>query len=145
MKLNQIPRPRGSNRSTKRLGRGGGSGHGGTSTRGHKGQWSRTGGGVRPGFEGGQMPLIRRLPKFGFTAHPKQTYQVVNLKLLERFPAGATVDEKALVEAGLVRPGLPVKVLAQGELKVALTVKARAFSKKAAEKIATAGGQAITG
>ena len=143
MKLNEIGRPKGSNRPVKRRGRGGASGHGGTSTRGHKGQKARSGGGVRPGFEGGQMPLIRRIPKFGFTSPHKKSYQILNLGDLNRFAKDSMIDEKVLREAGLIKSSLPVKILSEGELKVPLQFKVSAFSKKAIEKITAAGGQII--
>ena len=143
MKLNEIGKPKGSNRPVKRRGRGGASGHGGTSTRGHKGQLSRSGGGVRPGFEGGQMPLIRRIPKFGFTSHRKERYQIINLDDLSRFPENTLVDHKALVSAGLAGKKLPVKVLGHGDLKISLKVEAGFFSKQAEKKIKAAKGQVI--
>ncbi|MFA5393128.1 MAG: 50S ribosomal protein L15 [Candidatus Ratteibacteria bacterium] len=143
MKLNEIGRPKGSNRPVKRRGRGGASGHGGTSTRGHKGQKSRTGGGVRPGFEGGQMPLIRRIPKLGFTSRRKDRYQIINVKDLSRFPENTLVDYKVLFSAGLVKKKLPVKILGSGDLKVSLKVEAGFFSKQAEKKITAAKGQAI--
>lgn len=143
MKLNEIGRPKGSNRPVKRRGRGGASGHGGTSTRGHKGQNARTGGGVRPGFEGGQMPLIRRIPKLGFTSRRKDRYQIINVEDLSRFPKNTLVDHKALVSAGLVKKKLPVKVLGFGDLKTSLKIEAEFFSKQAEKKITAAGGQAI--
>ena len=143
MKLNEIGRPKGSNRPVKRRGRGGASGHGGTSTRGHKGQWSRAGGGVRPGFEGGQMPLIRRIPKFGFTSRRKDRYQIINVDDLSRFPENTLVDNKALFSAGLIKKELPVKVLGYGDLKISLKVEAGFFSKQAEKKIKAAKGQAI--
>ncbi|PIP16755.1 MAG: 50S ribosomal protein L15 [bacterium (Candidatus Ratteibacteria) CG23_combo_of_CG06-09_8_20_14_all_48_7] len=144
MKLNEIGRPKRSNRPVKRRGRGGASGHGGTSTRGHKGQKARSGGGVRPGFEGGQMPLIRRIPKFGFTPLHKKSYQVLNLRDLNGFAKDSLIDEKTLRESGLIKSSLPVKILAEGELKVSLQFKVSAFSKKAIEKITSAGGQIIS-
>ncbi len=143
MKLNEIGRPKGSNRPVKRRGRGGASGHGGTSTRGHKGQKSRTGGGVRPGFEGGQMPLIRRIPKLGFTSRRKDRYQIINVEALSRFSKNTLVDYKTLFSSGLVKKKLPVKVLGYGDLKVSLKVEAGFFSKQAEKKITAAGGQAI--
>ncbi|MFH0796871.1 MAG: 50S ribosomal protein L15 [Candidatus Omnitrophota bacterium] len=143
MKLNEIGRPKGSNRPVKRRGRGGASGHGGTSTRGHKGQKARSGGGVRPGFEGGQMPLIRRIPKFGFTPLYKKSYQILNLGDLNRFTKDSLIDEKVLKKAGLIKSSLPVKILSEGELKVPLQFKVFAFSKKAIEKITSAGGQIL--
>ena len=144
MKLHELTPAPGSRQTRKRLGRGIGSGMGKTSGRGHKGQWARTGGGVRPGFEGGQTPLFRRLPKRGFTNAPfKKEWSIVNLKELERFEGGTVVTLKVLKEAGIVkavRDG--VKVLASGELSVALTVQAHAFSGAAKEKIEAAGGSA---
>ena len=147
MDLNKIKPAAGSKHAKRRVGRGIGSGLGKTAGRGHKGQSSRAGGYHKVGFEGGQMPLHMRLPKLkGFKNPNKVAFQVVSVAALARlFPKGGEVSIDDLVKAGAVRKGLPVKVLAQGELKVALTVKVRAFSKKAAEKIATAGGQAITG
>ena len=127
---------------TRRLGRGPGSGRGKTSGKGHKGQRSRSGGGVRPGFEGGQMPLIRRLPKRGFRNPSKIEYQVVNLSELNSFRKGSVVDPASLREAGLIsNRRKPVKILGDGELKKELEVKAHAFSRPASEKIAAAGGR----
>src|SRR5262249_8145793 len=132
---------KGSRQSRKRLGRGTGSGLGKTSGRGHKGRGARSGGNTHPRFEGGQMPLQRRLPKRGFHNPFRRTYSVVNLARLEAlFEAGATIDAAVLVERGLVRAGRPVKVLGQGALSKALTVKAHAFSASAKERIAAAGG-----
>jgi large subunit ribosomal protein L15 len=139
--LNKLTPPKGANRKTKRVGRGIGSGHGKTATRGYKGQKSRSGTSIRPGFEGGQMPLYRRLPKRGFTNIFRTEYSVVNLKSLASFEAGAQVDPEALKAAGIVknlRDGL--KVLGVGELSHALRVRAHKFSKSAAEKIQKAGG-----
>jgi large subunit ribosomal protein L15 len=134
------PAPR-SRQQRKRLGRGTGSGLGKTSGRGHKGRGARSGGNTHPRFEGGQMPLQRRLPKRGFHNHFRREYSIVNLSRLEAvFDAGAVVDAAALLEHGLVRRGMPVKVLGQGELKKALTVKAHAFSESAKTRIAAAGG-----
>ena len=144
MKLHELKPAPGSRHTRKRLGRGIGSGLGKTSGRGHKGQNARAGGGVRPGFEGGQTPLFRRLPKRGFRNAPfKKEWSIVNLKELERFEGGTVVTLKVLKEAGIVkavRDG--VKVLASGELSVALTVQAHAFSSAAKEKIEAAGGSA---
>ncbi|MHB1685376.1 MAG: 50S ribosomal protein L15 [Bacilli bacterium] len=144
MKLHELKPAPGSRHTRKRLGRGIGSGLGKTSGRGHKGQNARAGGGVRPGFEGGQTPLFRRLPKRGFRNAPfKKEWSIVNLKELERFEGGTVVTLKVLKEAGIVkavRDG--VKVLASGELSVALTVQAHAFSGAAKEKIEAAGGSA---
>jgi len=139
--LNKLAPPKGANRKNKRVGRGIGSGHGKTATRGYKGQKSRSGTSIRPGFEGGQMPLYRRLPKRGFTNIFRKEYSVVNLKSLASFEPGAEVNPEALKAAGIVRnlrDGL--KVLGVGELSHALRVRAHKFSKSAAEKIQKAGG-----
>ncbi|MBN1884906.1 MAG: 50S ribosomal protein L15 [Candidatus Krumholzibacteriota bacterium] len=141
MKLNDISPARGAVKKRKRVACGPGSGHGKTATRGHKGQKSRSGGGVPPWFEGGQMPLQRRVPKRGFTNIFRKTFQVVNLDGLNRFDAGTTVDRKALLDAGLLKKAaVPVKVLGRGELKVALTVEVDAVSASAAKAIRDAGG-----
>ena len=145
MKIVKLSPATGSNMPAKRLGRGIGSGLGKTSGKGHKGQWARSGGGVRPGFEGGQMPLIRRIPKRGFNNYFKKSYSIVNLSVLDTFEAGAVVDINSLVEKGLiklVKGGVGLKVLGNGELKKALTVKANAFSAQAKEAIEKAGGTA---
>ncbi len=139
--LNNLVPPKGANKKNKRVGRGIGSGHGKTATRGYKGQKSRAGSSLRPGFEGGQMPLYRRLPKRGFTNIFRKEYAIVNLDVLGGFNAGATVDPQVLKEKGIVRDlrdGL--KILGNGELKHALIVRAHKFSKSAAEKIQKAGG-----
>jgi large subunit ribosomal protein L15 len=141
MDLSNLSPAPGSRKSRKRLGRGPGSGLGKTSGRGHKGKGARSGGNTHPRFEGGQMPLQRRLPKRGFNNIFRREYAVVNLGRLEAiFESGAVVDGKALVEHGLVRKGLPIKVLGQGTLSKALTIKAHAFSESAKERIAAAGG-----
>ena len=143
MKLNELKAPQGATRAPKRKGRGTASGNGTTAGRGMNGQKSRSGGGVRLGFEGGQMPLYRRLPKRGFTNVWGTVYDVINVEDLNKFENGAVVDFEALKEAGLVKQVKDgVKVLGQGELKVALTVKANKFSKTAQEKIEAAGGKA---
>ena len=143
MKLHELKPAAGSRKNSKRVGRGIGSGKGKTSTRGHKGQWSRAGGGVRPGFEGGQMPLTRRLPKYGFNNPFKKRYNLVNIKFLSRFEAGTLVTPSLLLAEGLINdPGKPVKVLGHGDLEIALTVQAHKFSESAAAKIASAGGKA---
>jgi len=130
----------GSTHYSKRIGRGIGSGMGGTSTKGHKGQLARTGGKVRRGFEGGQTPLSRRLPKFGFTNVAfANNFQVVNLSDLNKVEG--TVDSASLYKAGLITKGAQFKVLAKGELKKSLTVKAHAFSEKAKSAIEKAGGK----
>lgn len=141
MQLNQLSPAAGSKRKRKRLGRGVGSGLGKTSGRGHKGSNSRSGGGVRPGFEGGQMPLQRRLPKRGFTNIFKKRIAIVNVTDLNRFEGGTVVDEIALVRSGLVkgkRDG--IKVLGNGELDRSLTVRVSAVSQTAKEKIEKNGG-----
>ena len=141
MKLNDIKPVRGAVKKRKRVGCGIGSGHGKTATRGHKGQNSRSGGGVPPWFEGGQMPLQRRVPKRGFTNIFKTTYQVVNLESLNRFDKGTRVDRMALLDAGLMKKAaVPVKVLGRGELKVALDIVVDAVSASAAKAIREAGG-----
>ncbi len=142
MKLHNLQPAEGSRQARKRVGRGHGSGLGKTSGRGSKGQWARAGGGVRPGFEGGQMPLYRRLPKRGFNNKWKTFFALVNVQDLEMFPSGSVVELSALQAAGLVKNPLDgVKILGTGEITKALTVRASAFSKSAALKIAAAGGQ----
>lgn len=141
MKLNELLPPNGSRSARKRVGRGVGSGNGKTAGRGTKGQNSRSGGGVRPGYEGGQMPLHRRLPKRGFTNIFKKKIAVINVRDLARFESGSTVDEVALVRVGLVkgrRDG--IKILGKGEITIPLTVKVDGASKNAREKILAAGG-----
>jgi len=141
MKLNELIPPDGSRRPPKRVGRGVGSGAGKTAGRGTKGHNSRSGGGVRPGFEGGQMPLHRRLPKGGFTNIFKKKIAVINIRDLDRFESGSIVDEAALIRTGLVkgrRDG--VKLLGHGEIKIPLTIKVNGVSKSAKEKIIAAGG-----
>ena len=145
MKIGNLSPALGSNTPAKRLGRGIGSGLGKTSGKGHKGQWARSGGGVRPGFEGGQMPLIRRIPKRGFNNHFRKAYSIVNLSVLDTFEAGAVIDIAVLAEKGLiklVKDGVGLKVLGNGELNKAITVKANAFSASAKEAIEKAGGKA---
>ena len=145
MKIGNLSPALGSNTPAKRLGRGIGSGLGKTSGKGHKGQWARSGGGVRPGFEGGQMPLIRRIPKRGFNNNFKKSYSIVNLSVLDTFEAGATIDIGVLVEKGLiklVKDGVGLKVLGNGELNKAITIKANAFSASAKAAIEKAGGTA---
>jgi large subunit ribosomal protein L15 len=143
MELNSLKPAIGSTKNRKRIGRGIGSGHGKTATKGHKGQKARSGGNVEPGFEGGQMPMQRRLPKRGFNPLTRKEYALVNLGQMEIFEAGQCVDVEALLKTGLiskVRDG--VKVLADGELTKALTVKAHKFSVTAKAKIVAAGGSA---
>ncbi len=144
MKLHELSPAPGSRKSRTRRGRGLGSGLGKTSGRGQKGQNSRSGGGVRTGFEGGQMPLYRRLPKRGFKNIFAKEYAEVNVSMLNRFEDGATVDPAALVAEGIlknVRDG--VRVLGNGELNKKLTVKANGLTKSAVEKIVAAGGKAV--
>lgn len=143
MELNELKPAIGAVKNKKRIGRGPGSGHGKTATKGHKGQKARSGGSVKAGFEGGQMPMQRRLPKRGFTPLSRREYAVVNVGLLDAFESGSTVDVAALLTAGLigaVKDG--VKVLADGELTKPLKVNAHKFSAKAKEKIEAAGGSA---
>ena len=143
MKLHELNAPAGSNRSRKRKVRGTATGQGKTGGRGMNGQKSRSGGGVRLGFEGGQMPLYRRLPKRGFKNIFATEYAIVNVADLNRFDANTEVTPELLVEAGVIKKTLDgVKVLGNGELEKALTVKAAKFSKSAAEKIEAAGGKA---
>ncbi len=145
MRIDTLQPAEGSRQSVKRLGRGIGSGLGKTSGKGHKGQWARSGGGVRPGFEGGQMPITRRVPKRGFKNHFKKVYAIVNLSELAGFEAGAVVDFEILYSAGLIKEvknAVGLKVLGNGEINVALTVKANKFSASAKEAIEKAGGTA---
>ena len=143
MKLHELQPAFGSTTAPKRLGRGVGSGLGKTSGKGHKGAKARSGGGKRPGFEGGQMPLTRRIPKRGFTNIYAKEYATINLSALEAFEDGAVVDAQALKNAGIVKNAKDgIKVLGNGELTKKLTVKAAKFSKSAAEKIEGNGGKA---
>jgi large subunit ribosomal protein L15 len=144
MALENLRPPKGSRRNARRIGRGPGSGRGKTSGRGHKGQKSRSGSGVRSWFEGGQMPLQRRLPKRGFTNIFKKRYVLVNVETLAKLPANTRVNEKLLRELGLLNRRLDgVKILGRGELSVALTVEAEKFSESARSKIESAGGQVV--
>ena len=142
MKLNELSPAFGSAKDAYRKGRGPGSGNGKTAGKGHKGQNARSGGGVRPGFEGGQLPLYRKLPKRGFNNRFAVHYAIVNVADLNAFENGAVVDLEALMAAKLVRKELDgVKILGEGELTKALTVKATVFSATAKEKIEAAGGK----
>mgnify|MGYP006293245703 FL=1 len=142
MRLHDLSPADGARKNRKRKGRGVGSGLGKTAGKGTKGHNARSGGGVRPGFEGGQMPLHRRLPKRGFNNIFKTPVEVINVRDLNRFESGAVVDQKMLAEAGLVsRRAKQVKVLGQGDLTVALTLQVGSASKSAKEKIEAAGGQ----
>lgn len=142
MNLNELKPVAGARHAKKRVGRGIGSGMGKTATRGHKGQNARSGGGVRPGYEGGQTQLFKRLPKRGFTNVNRKEFAIVNLgDINERFEAGAVVDLAALKSAGLVKKEYEgVKILSNGEFGKALTIKAAKFSKAAEEKVKAAGG-----
>lgn len=141
MKLSELRPAPGSTKKRKRVGRGDGSGHGKTSCRGHKGQGARSGGGTRPGFEGGQMPLQRRLPKRGFHNPFRMEMTGVNLRQLDAFPPGSEVTPEALAAKGLLHgKNQQVKILGEGTLNKPLTVKAHGFSAKAKEKIEASGG-----
>ncbi len=144
MKLNNLAPAPGAKTESKRLGRGIGSGLGKTSGKGHKGQWARSGGGVRPGFEGGQMPLVRRIPKRGFNNIYKKEYSIVNVSDLEKFDNGTVVTAELLLETGVLSKVEPygLKVLGNGTLTKKLEVKANKFTKSAAEIIEKAGGKA---
>ena len=139
MKLHELPPAKGSKHSRKRVGRGPGSGLGKTAGKGHKGGQSRSGYSHRPGFEGGQMPLVRRVPKRGFTNEFRVEYAVINVAALAAL--GKAVTPALMAEAGLVHPGKKVKVLGNGDLQVAVTVTAHKFSKSARTKIEAAGGR----
>ena len=142
MKLHELHYTDGARKERKRVGRGTSSGTGKTSGRGQKGQGARSGGGKKPGFEGGQTPLFMRIPKRGFTNVNRKEYAIVNVKDLNRFEANSVVDLEALKNAGLVKKELDgLKILGNGELTVALTVKANKFSKSAASAIEAAGGK----
>ena len=142
MKLNELKPAPGTVRKRRRLGCGTATGQGGTSGRGHKGQKARSGGGTPPWFEGGQMPLQRRVPKRGFTNPGRKVFQIVNVADLARFEAGSTVGVVELLRAGLVKkPHVPVKLLGNGALEHALTVQVHAASKSAIEKVGQGGGK----
>ncbi len=141
MKLHELSPAQGSKRSRKRLGRGVGSGQGKTGGRGTKGQGSRSGGGVRPGYEGGQMPIHRRLPKRGFTNIFKKQIAIINVKDLNRFESGSQIDDVALVKLGLVKGRYDaIKLLGNGEIDRPVQIKVNAVSKSAQEKVTAAGG-----
>ena len=142
MKLNELKSTEGSRKDRKRKGQGIATGNGKTGGRGHKGQKSRSGGKVARGFEGGQMPLIRRVPKRGFTARKDNSFQLVNLDQLNAFDDGAAVDAAALFDAGLVRNAVdPIKLLANGDLSKKVTISVAAASVQAAAKVEAAGGK----
>ena len=146
--LSNLTPAKGSRKKTKRIGRGQGSGHGGTATKGHKGARSRSGHKFKLWFEGGQMPLLRRIPKFGFTPRNRVEAQVVNVDTLERLVstkkiAGSGITPKTLFESGAIsKKNIPVKILGNGQLKSRIEISAHAFSKSAVEKIQAAGGTA---
>ncbi len=143
MKLHELAPAAGAKKKRKRIGRGPGSGHGKTATKGHKGMLARSGGKRRPGFEGGQMPLVRRVPKFGFTNPFRTEYAIVNLKALEALGVVDQVTPQVLIEAGLVKRKLrPVKILGLGEVARPMVIHAHKFSRSAMEKIVAAGGRA---
>ena len=142
MDLSTLKAPAGATKKRKRVGRGDASGHGGTSGKGHKGQKARSGGKVRAGFEGGQMPMARRLPKRGFRNPFQEKFVAVNiLDLCRKFSKGAVIDETALVKSGIVKKeGSNIKILAKGEIKFPVTVKIARISQAAKNKITAAGG-----
>ena len=142
MKLHELSPAVGSTKAPYRKGRGAGSGNGKTAGKGHKGQNARSGGGVRPGFEGGQLPLYRKLPKRGFKNHFATQYAIINLSALDVFEAGAVIDIDTLVANGIIKNTFDgLKVLGNGEVTKAFTVKASKFSASAKEKIEAAGGK----
>lgn len=143
MKLHQLAPAKGAKKAPKRIGRGPGSGHGKTATKGHKGLLARSGGGKQPGFEGGQMPLIRRVPKFGFKNRNRIEYAIINLETLAGLEIQETITPQRLVDIGLVKhKSWPIKILGNGALTKPLVIQAHKFSKSAEEKIKTAGGRA---
>ena len=142
MKMHELAPAIGSTKEAKRIGRGHGSGNGKTAGKGHKGQHARAGHGMRPGFEGGQMPLQRRVPKRGFNNIFATEWAAINVSALEVFEDGTVVDAALLAEKGIIKKNLPVKVLGNGKLTKKLEVKLNAFSASAAEKINAAGGKA---
>lgn len=143
MKLHELSPAPGSVREVKRIGRGHGSGQGKTAGKGHKGQKARAGRGMRPGFEGGQMPLQRRIPKRGFVNIFATNYAIINVAALNKFEDGAVVDTQALKDAGIIKDAMDgVKVLGNGELQKKLTVQVAAYSESAKAKIEAAGGKA---
>ena len=140
MNLTDIGAPKGSNKKKKYIGRGSGSGHGKTSTRGHKGQGQRAGRDFRPGLEGGSMPLIRRLPKRGFRSHERIGYQIINIEQLNRFSKGSTVTALSLKEEGLIKDeNSPVKLLGEGKLNKILSIKVNKVSRSVKQKVEESG------
>lgn len=143
MRLDELKPNRGARKRRKMVGRGPGSGHGKTATKGHKGQLARSGGGKGPGFEGGQMPLHRRLIKRGFRNPFKKEYQIVNLDSIDKyFKNGESVTPETLKEKGLIKKAADVKILCRGDIQKSLAIRANRFSKRAIEKIQQAGGSA---
>jgi len=140
MKLNEVRPAKGARKKGRRIGRGEGSGRGGTAGKGSKGQNARSGGGVHPGFEGGQMPLHRRVPKRGFTNVFKKRYEILNIKDLSSFKSGETVDRNALLKAGLLNKTWAVKLLGMGDIMHPLTIRLDKVSQGARNKIESAGG-----
>lgn len=141
MRLNELSPANGSRKRKKRIGRGPGSGHGGTATKGHKGQKARSGASIRPGFEGGQMPLQRRVPKRGFNNIFKKEYEIINLKDLERFKSEPSVDGNILKNSGLIKSERNmIKLLGDGEIAFPIRIKVNRATKSAKEKIEAAGG-----
>lgn len=141
MELNNLRPSIGSTKNRKRIGRGTGSGHGKTATKGHKGQKARSGGSIKAGFEGGQMPLQRRLPKRGFTPLDRVEFSLVNISQLDIFEAGASIDATSLISKGLIKSDrFAVKILGNGDITKSLKVAANKFSQSAKEKIIAAGG-----
>ena len=142
MEINQLKPPKGAIKKRKRVGRGPGSGHGKTSCRGHKGANARSGGGVLPGFEGGQMPLKRRLPKRGFHNLFKKRFAIINVKDLARFEKGSVVNVETLVTSGLVKGShAGIKLLGEGKISYPLTLRVHSYSNTAKKKIEAAGGK----
>jgi len=143
MRISDLVPARGSRKKEKRIGRGPGSGHGKTSTKGHKGQLARSGGGKGPGFEGGQQPLIRRVPKRGFRSIFRKEYVIINLKQLDQFDPSTVIDPKRLYESGIIKKGevkAQIKILGEGDLTKPLIICAHQFSAQAIAKIQSAGG-----
>lgn len=142
MRLNDLIASQGASKKPKRVGRGTGSGHGKTACRGHKGQKARSGKKLRPGFEGGQMPLTRRVPKRGFTNRFKMKYQIVNIEKLNRFKKDSKVSPEMLKTQGLIKDAhLPIKLLSVGKISKPLNIQAWAISRQAKEKVEKAGGK----
>ena len=145
MEINKLKPPKGAIKKRKRVGRGPGSGHGKTSCRGHKGANARSGGGVLPGFEGGQMPLKRRLPKRGFHNLFKKRFAIINIRDLARFEKDSLVNVETLITSGLAKgPHAGIKLLGEGKINYPLTLKVHSYSKTAKEKIEAAGGKVET-